>query len=122
MKNTKQTDATGDAVDDRFPNTPVGIVRSRDAFLRDLPALLANPKYDRWCAAYCGDERIGVAESQGELIRECKRRGLHPNEFYIGCIFPHGEDDEEVDFGGNEFDDIEDADEGASPNGTEPIP
>ena len=67
MDNTKQHDASAEAVDPRYPDTPIGIVRSRDAFLRDLPALLANPKYDRWSVAYCGDERIGIAESHREL-------------------------------------------------------
>src|ERR1700730_12837556 len=93
MENTKQKDT----VDERFPDTPIGIVRSRDAFLRDLPALLANPKYDRWSVAYCGNERIGIAESHLDVIRECKRRGLRRDQYFIGTIFPHGEDDEEVE-------------------------
>ncbi len=105
MENTKQTDVP--KIDERFPNTPIGIVRSRDAFLRDLPALLANPKYDRWCVAYCGDERIGIAESEIELIRECKRRGLNEDDCYIGCIFPHStEEVEEIEIGFYELDEI----------------
>ena len=96
MDITKQSETAADAVDPRYPDTPIGIVRSRAAFLRDLPALLANPKYDRWSVAYCGDERIGIAEFEAELIRECNRRGLHPKQYFIGTIFPHGEDDEEI--------------------------
>lgn len=95
MDNTKQHDASAE-VDPRYPDTPIGIVRSRDAFLRDLPALLANPKYDRWSVAYCGNERIGIAESEIKLIQECKRRGLMRDQYFIGTIFPHGEDDEEI--------------------------
>lgn len=98
MDNTKQHETSAE-VDERYPNTLIGIVRSRDAFLRDLPALLANPKYDRWCAAYCDDERIGIAESHLDLIRECKKRGLRRDQYFIGCIFPHGEDGEEVKAG-----------------------
>jgi hypothetical protein len=97
MDNTKQHEASAEAVDPRYPDTPIGIVRSRDAFLRDLPALLANPKYDRWSVAYVGDERIGIAESEIELVRECKRRGLRRDQYFIGIIFPFGEDDEEVE-------------------------
>ena len=81
---------------EQIPDTPIGIVRSRDAFLRDLPALLANPKYDRWCVAYCGEERIRIAESHLDLLRECQRRGLRRDEVYIGCIFPHNEDEEAI--------------------------
>jgi hypothetical protein len=96
MENTKQPEASVEAIDPRYPNTPVGIVRSRDAFLRALPELLANPKYDRWSVGYCGDELIGIAESEIDLIRECKRRGLRRDQYFIGTIFPHGEDEEEV--------------------------
>jgi hypothetical protein len=83
------------------------LVRSRAAFLRDLPELLANPKYDRWCAAYHGDERIGIAKSHIDLIKECKRRGLQRDQYYVGCIFPQSDGEEEIDTGYYEFDDIE---------------
>jgi hypothetical protein len=108
MENAKPTSEAATA--------PSALLRSRDAFLRALPELLANPKYDRWCVAYCGDERIGIAESEIELIRECERRGLDPDQYFIGCIFPHGEDDEEVEFGLHEFDDVEDDDDAQSGN------
>jgi hypothetical protein len=107
MESTKQNDA----VDPRYPNTPIGIVRSRDAFLRDLPALLANPKYDRWSVAYCGDERIALAESLAEVTRACRNRAVRENECFIGCVFPHSnEEEEEVEFGLAEFEDDEDQD------------
>src|SRR5437763_143810 len=118
MENTKQNEA----VDERYPNTPIGIVRSRDAFLRDLPKLLANPKYDRWSVGYCGDERFALAESLTEVRRECERRGLPRDTWYIGCICPHGGDDEEVEFGFYEFDEIEDMDNAPFPDGTKANP
>ena len=118
MENTKQAEA----VDPRYPNTPIGIVRSRDAFLRDLPELLANPKYDRWSVAYCGAERIVIAASLTEVNQACNRRGLHPNDYYIGCVCPYGGDDEEVELGGHEFDDgMDDANTGISLQGRDPI-
>ena len=122
MDNTKQHAASAEAVDPRYPNAPIGIVRSRDAFLRDLPALLTNPKYDRWSVAYVGDERIALAESLEEVTRVCRERGVHEDELFIGCVFPHGEDEEEVDTGFYEFEDIDDnEDNEAPPNASEPI-
>lgn len=121
MENTKQHETSAE-VDQRYPDTPIGIVRSRDAFLRDLPALLAIPKYDRWCVAYCGNERIGIAESSRELLRECNRRGLRFDQYYIGCIFPHSnEEEEEIDFGLAEFE-VEDLDGELPPGEAKPNP
>ena len=85
----------------------MGILRARDAFLRDLPALLANPKWDRWCVAYCGEERIALAETQREVLRECQRLGRQLDQVFVGCIVPHSKEEEEVDTGFYEFDDIE---------------
>lgn len=108
-------------VDPRYPNTPIGIVRSRDAFLRDLPALLANPKYDRWSVAYVGDERIALAESQEEAMRACRKRGVGRDDYYIGCVTYYGGDDEEVDFGFYEFEDVAKEDSDSS-NTSERMP
>jgi hypothetical protein len=112
MENTKQQEAAGETVDPRFPDTPIGIVRSRDAFLRDLPALLANPKYDRWSVAYCGNERIAMAASQIDVLRACQRRGLHPDQYYVGGVFPQDLEEEEIEFGLAEFEDGEDQNPG----------
>lgn len=124
MANAKQPQAAVESVDPRFPNTPIGIVRSRDAFLRALPGLLANPKYDRWCVAYCGDERIGIAASEIELLRECKRRGLHPDAYYIGCIFPQSLEEEEIESGLSfvEYDDEDGTFSGAPLDKPQPKP
>jgi hypothetical protein len=108
MENTKQTEASAAEVDPRYPNTPIGIVRSRDAFLRDLPTLLANPKYDRWLAVYRGAERIALAETHAEIIRQCNGRDLKEDEYYIGCVCRQSdEEEEEIEGGGHEFDDAE---------------
>ena len=108
MENTRQQ-GTSAEVDERYPNTPIGIVRSRDAFLRDLPKLLVNPKYDRWAVVYHGDKRIILAESLAEACRECQRRALDEDEIYIGCVVPHpNEEVEEIETGFYEFEEIED--------------
>jgi hypothetical protein len=118
MESTKQPGTPPAEVDPRYPNTPIGIVRSRDAFLRDLPTLLANPKYDRWSVAYCGDERIAISESLTAVQRECCKRGLANTEYFIGCVFPHSmEEEEEIDFGLAEFE----IDEEPSSDETKPI-
>jgi hypothetical protein len=72
--------------DDLFLDTPKGVIKSMQAYLRELPVLLANPKFDRWCVLYHGDERIGIAESELDLARECKKRGLREDECYFGII------------------------------------
>jgi len=91
--------------------TPIGIARSRDAFLRDLPELLSNPKYDRWSVLYQGDKRIAIAESEAEIIRECIRRGIREEDCYIGCICPHSDEDvEEIEIGFFEHEEVNDLD------------
>jgi hypothetical protein len=84
---------------------PPGIRRSKDAFLRELPALLANPKLDRWWVAYHGDERLGIARNKMDLVRECLRRGLKLEEYYIGIITPHESEPEEIERSLYEYDD-----------------
>jgi hypothetical protein len=87
--NTPETpngDAASQADDDLFVDTPPGIIKSMKAYLRELPTLLANPKYDRCCVVYHGDERIGIAKSERDLARECLKRGLREDECYFGII------------------------------------
>lgn len=88
-----------------IPEVPEGIRRARAAFLRDLPALLAQSRYDRWWAAYHGEERVGLAPTDEGLIGECLRRGLRPEDYYLGIIRPHQPEPEEVDRSFYEFDD-----------------
>lgn len=76
------------AADDSVPEIPAGIRRSQEAFRRDLPQLLAKHKYYHQWVAYHGDDRIGLAPSETSLIRECSRRGLRDDEYYVGWIDP----------------------------------
>ena len=67
---------------------PPGILRSQQAFWRDLPELLKNKKdRGRW-VCYRGDVRIGVAESDEPLIRECIRRNIPDDEYGLFTIEP----------------------------------
>jgi hypothetical protein len=86
---------------------PPGIQRSKAAFLRDLPELMAKRRYDHRWVAYHGDERIGIARDKVKLIRECLRRGLKRDEYYVGIIREHFPEPEEIDPSLYEFEDIE---------------
>jgi hypothetical protein len=67
--------------------TPPGILRSQQAFWRDLPHLLSQRKLrGRW-VCYHGDERIGIG-IYDELIRQCGRRGIPDDAVYLGKIHP----------------------------------
>src|SRR4051794_16405462 len=50
---------------------PEGLRRSKEAFRRALPSLLARPSLrSRW-VAFHGDEQVGLARRPESLIREC---------------------------------------------------
>jgi hypothetical protein len=69
---------------------PPGILRSQQAFWRDLPDLLKNKRnHGKW-VCYQGDARIGIAGTQRELIQECLRRGLRDDEYDLDVIEPRG--------------------------------
>lgn len=75
--------------DDPTAVIPPGILRSQQAFWRALPELLRNRRNrGRW-AAFHGDEQIGVARTDMELVREIRRRGISSDDYYIGRIEPH---------------------------------
>jgi hypothetical protein len=86
---------------------PPGVLQAKEAFLKDLPSLLKNPKYDRWCAAYCGAERIGIAPSEKDLVRECHQRGLKSGQYFIWVIAPHASEIEDIDPSLYEFEPID---------------
>ena len=65
-----------------------GIVRSMQAYWRDLPQLLPLRSRKREWVAYHGDDRLAFGRSQTELYEECIRRGLRDDEFYIGRLEP----------------------------------
>ena len=68
---------------------------------------MAKRKYDRWWAAYHGDERIGIARTKTKLIQECLRRGLKPDQYYVGIIREHDPAPEEIERSLYEHDDFE---------------
>ena len=65
------------------------ILRSQQAFWRDLPGLLLDRRNDRKWAAYHGDERVTITRSKVDACQECLRRGLDRGEFYVGKLDAH---------------------------------
>ena len=62
------------------------VLRSMQAFWRDLPGLLQKRRNRKKWAAYHGDERVVIARSEVEAYQECFRRGLKRGEFYVGWL------------------------------------
>jgi|SRR5947209_7321635 len=100
---------------------PPGILRSQQAFWRDLPRLLSQKKLCGQWVCYHGDERVGIATYE-ELIRECLRRGLRDDEYDLHVIEPRARppwEPVEIEAGGHEVgDDVET--DGQSGDGYEP--
>jgi len=88
---------------------PEGIRRAREAFLRDLPMLLTRKRlHGRW-VLYHGDKQIRISRRTDKLLRECDKRGLAEDDYYLGWIGPHSTDldDDEIEHSFFEFDDCE---------------
>jgi hypothetical protein len=95
-----QQPANGKVVVDYMVGLPPirpGIRLSREAFLRDLPGLLADKALAGKWVLYRGAERIGVAGTEMELIRKSKELGLKDDEFWTDKVVPHAAEPEEID-------------------------
>lgn len=67
---------------------PPGIRYSQEAFWHALPKLLEKRNLGKW-VAYHRDQRIGIARTKTELIREMVRRRIPRNEYFVGLIQCH---------------------------------
>ena len=86
---------------------PEGIRRSKEAFLRELPALLARKRlHGRW-VIYHGNLQLGIARRGDKLLRKCAKLGLRNDEIYVGVIEPHCTEPEEIEHSLFEYDEIE---------------
>ncbi len=80
--------------------------RSREAFLRDLPGLLARKRLrGRW-ALYRGDRRVGIWRNVRWMQRKIIKMGLRLDEYYANVIEPYEEPDE-IETSLFEYDEIE---------------
>ena len=68
------------------PEIAPGILRSQQAFWRDLPELLKHRRNRGKWAAYHGEERVAISRSDVDAYQECFRRGLKHEEFYVGKV------------------------------------
>jgi hypothetical protein len=62
------------------------MLRSQQAFWRDLPELLKHKKLRGQWVCYRGDERLGIAKTGTELVQKSLKRGLQRGQFYLGRI------------------------------------
>jgi hypothetical protein len=67
---------------------PPGILRSQQAFWRDLDQMLAQKKLRGSYVVYHLERRVGIARDAVELIRECNRRAIPDDECYLAQIRP----------------------------------
>ena len=68
------------------PEIPPMVLRSEQAFWRDLPELLKKRRNRGKWVAYHGEERVAITRSDVEAYQACFRRGLKPEEFYVGTV------------------------------------
>ncbi len=68
---------------------PEGIRRSKEAFLRELPGLLARRRlHGRW-VIYHENARIGISRRADKLLRKAHQIGLKSDQFYLGVVEPY---------------------------------
>jgi hypothetical protein len=83
-----------------------GYNRAKEAFLRDLPELMARKRLrGRW-VLYRGDQRIGIWRNPRWMQRKIVKMGLRFGDFYCNVIDPYEEPDE-IETSLFEYDEIE---------------
>ena len=88
------------------PEIPDSYRRSKDAFLRDLPDLMARKRLrGRW-VLYRGDQQIGIWRNPRGMQRRIVKLGLRLDEYYCNVIEPYVEPDE-IETSLFEYDEIE---------------
>lgn len=87
----------GSVPQDLLPEIPEGILRSQDAFFRDLPELLKDESLRGKWVIYHGDERIGIDPDMVPLIKECNRLGLKRDQYDVFVIRPQSREPEEME-------------------------
>jgi hypothetical protein len=68
------------------PETPPMMLRSMQAYWRDLPELLRRRRNRRKWVAYHGEERVAITRSEVDAYQECFRRGLERGQFYVDKV------------------------------------
>jgi hypothetical protein len=77
--------ASLEAASQAAAEVPPGILRSQQAFWKDLPELLKNKRNRGKWVCYHGDERVGIGDHKA-LIRETLQRRIPEDAYYIDRI------------------------------------
>jgi len=86
---------------------PEGIRRSKEAFLRALPGLLARKQlHGRW-VIYHDNVQVGISRRGDKLLRKAHELGLRSDQFYLGVVEPHSPEPEEIEHSLFEFEEFE---------------
>jgi hypothetical protein len=85
------TDAPERRIGQPVPEIAPMVLRSQQAFWRDLPGLLIERRNHRKWAAYHGEDRVAIAQSEVAAYQECFRRGFNRGEFYVGRLDAHAD-------------------------------
>src|SRR5262249_32455715 len=67
------------------------MLRSQQAFWRDLPGLLMDRRNHRKWAADHREERVAIARSKGDAYQECLPPRLPPGEYSVGKLEAHAD-------------------------------
>jgi hypothetical protein len=85
---------------------PEGIRRAKEAFLRDLPELMARKRLrGRW-VLYHLEKRVGIWRNPRRMERKIMKLGLRSDDYYAGVIEPHSDEDAEIETSLFEYDEI----------------
>ena len=85
---------------------PEGIRRSKEAFLRALPALLTRKKLrGRW-VIYHDNVQVGISRRGDKLLRKAHKLGLRSDQFYLGVVEPLSAEPEEIEHSFFEFEEL----------------
>ena len=82
VEDRRSPHADGPSLLDR--EVPEMVRIAQDAFLRDLPELIAEHR--RSWVAYHGDERVAIGSSKRQLFKECAARKLPRGEFVVRLV------------------------------------
>jgi hypothetical protein len=69
-----------------LPRIPPMMLRSMQAYWRELPDLLKLKSRKRQWVGYHAEQRIGFGQTDLDVYRECFQRGLQRGEFYVGKL------------------------------------
>jgi hypothetical protein len=80
-----------------FRPSPTAAEPSRNAFLRDLPALLTDNELTGKWVVYHDAKRVAVAATQRDLIERSRKEGWNLDHCYVDMVIPHSSEPEVIE-------------------------